>query len=160
MSDPNPSLTPKPTPPPQNPTRNKRWAVIGGVALGIIVLCFVNPFVGRRVARETKDDALSNSARSIGYGSKKVFARAGSTLVVSGDATIRRGLLYIRVWPDGLAPRPLGTNPVHTVVLRSSQSTAFTVTLPETSLYRIDISASPDGRYYDISYDVSWHVRP
>jgi hypothetical protein len=140
--------------------RRFRWDVLGGivVAIGLIALC--NPFIGGESNHVVSDNALtSTSYLQINYGSKKIFATAGQTLSLSCDATIDRGYLTIHVFRDGILPRRPGESLLRTIKINhTAKEAAYEVPMPETGLYRIDISPWRERGEYDIAYDISWRV--
>lgn len=95
---------------------------------------------------------------NFGFGLGTFVFFAGQTVVVSYDADIRRGCLWLHVWP---LVRPAPADHVSQCVTASGKG-EWTVPIPKTGAYVINVDASVikgTGPGWDMDYAVWWGAR-
>ena len=134
-----------------------RRKIVGGVlAVGMLATVGLGFFYGGNASKTVRFDAPATSYES-GWtlGTTYFWARAGATLRVEYETTVRRGAFYIAVHQVKSGPGP--HVPGSRYVERSGKG-IFDVPLPETGLYWIVLDGSPMGNGYDVTYKASWRI--
>lgn len=115
--------------------------------------------LSRSSIRQWPVGIVGETRSGTGFGINEFWFFRGQTIVVSYDAEIRRGCLWMHVWH--LFRRGPGAD-VSRCVTESGKG-EWEVPVVESGVYHIFIDGSPmagAGRGWDMTYSVWWGVRP
>jgi hypothetical protein len=130
--------------------------VFGGLFVVVFFFLTFSGLLSRGFESKTiRFSGVSRTSYGTGLGFKVMFLRAGQVFTADYDTQLKRGgmLIWFRKAYD-----PPGSQALSRVKVSQSGSGQIRVPIPETGLYRLMITGTPDGDGYDLSYDLSWRA--